>query len=75
MSTTTAELAEDVRWMLDCGENLHGIAARLGADPIRLPDVFRRVAPEVGQLLRASVQPPPPPMPFSEMRRITGRRR
>ena len=61
--------------MLECGENLHGIARRLGWTGQRLADRIRRHDTNLAARLLASIQPPPPPMPFSEMRRITGRRR
>lgn len=60
MSVDTASLAEDSAWLLDCGENLHAIAARLDITEARLLDRIRSVDRSLAARLRATIRPPAP---------------
>ncbi len=65
MSVDTASLVEDAAWLLDCGENLHGIAARLGVDEQRLAARIHDHNPVLAQRLRATIRPPAPVVAYN----------
>ena len=67
---TPDEYVADVVFLLEVGENLHGIAARLRVTEDHLLLRVGRQDRAVASRLRASVQPPPMVLSYQECRRI-----
>lgn len=67
---TPDEYVADVVFLLEVGENLHGIAARLKVTEDHLLLRVGKYDQAVARRLRATVQPPPVVLSYRECRRI-----